>query len=321
VKTSRILRLVLLLGLVAAIAFAIMNRDRFDAAMLQAWVRDAGVLAPVVFMLIYAMATVLFLPGSVLTLVGGALFGPLLGTFYNLTGATLGAALAFLVSRYLASDWVAAKAGGRVRQLINGVEAEGWRFVAFVRLVPLFPFNLLNYALGLTKIRFVHYLIATYVFMLPGAIAYTWIGYAGREAVAGGEGLARKILIALALLAAVAFLPRLIAAMRRGPMIDIAELRQRIDDGGTLVLDVRTADDFIGEQGHIEGAMNIAVEQLPSRLHELAEYMERPIALVCRTDMRSTKAAIILAKQGFRDVHVVRGGMTKWAETGLPVIH
>jgi uncharacterized membrane protein YdjX (TVP38/TMEM64 family)/rhodanese-related sulfurtransferase len=321
VKTSRILRLVLLLGLVVAIAFAIMNRDRFDAAMLQAWVRDAGVLAPVVFMLIYAMATVLFLPGSVLTLVGGALFGPLLGTFYNLTGATLGAALAFLVSRYLASDWVAAKAGGRVRQLINGVEAEGWRFVAFVRLVPLFPFNLLNYALGLTKIRFVHYLIATYVFMLPGAIAYTWIGYAGREAVAGGEGLARKILIALALLAAVAFLPRLIAAMRRGPMIDIAELRQRIDDGGTLVLDVRTADDFIGEQGHIEGAMNIAVEQLPSRLHELAEYMERPIALVCRTDMRSTKAAIILAKQGFRDVHVVRGGMTKWAETGLPVIH
>jgi uncharacterized membrane protein YdjX (TVP38/TMEM64 family)/rhodanese-related sulfurtransferase len=321
VKNSRILRLLVLAGLALAIAVAILYRDRFDAATLQAWVEEAGGLAPLVFMLIYALATVLFLPGSVLTLAGGALFGPLLGTFCNLTGATLGATLAFLVSRYLASDWVAAKAGGRVKQLINGVEAEGWRFVAFVRLVPLFPFNLLNYALGLTKIRFVHYLIATYVFMLPGAIAYTWIGYAGREAVAGGEGLARKILIALALLAAVAFLPRLIAAMRRGPMIDIAELRQRIDDGGTLVLDVRTADDFFGEQGHIEGAMNIAVEQLPSRLHELTEYMERSIALVCRTDMRSTKAAIILAKQGFHDVHVVRGGMTKWAEAGLPVIH
>jgi uncharacterized membrane protein YdjX (TVP38/TMEM64 family)/rhodanese-related sulfurtransferase len=321
VKTNHILRFALLVGLVAAIAYAILNRDRFDAAMLQAWVRDAGVLAPVVFMLIYALATVLFLPGSVLTLVGGALFGPLLGTFYNLTGATLGAALAFLVSRYLASNWVAAKAGGRVKQLINGVEGEGWRFVAFVRLVPLFPFNLLNYALGLTKIRFVHYLIATYIFMLPGAVAYTWIGYAGREAVTGGEGLAQKILIALALLATVAFLPHFVATIRRGPMIDITELRQRIGDGNTLVLDVRTAEDFIGEQGHIEGAMNIAVEQLPVRLHELADYAEQPIALVCRTDKRSAKAAIVLAQQGFHNIHVVRGGMTKWIEAGLPVVH
>ena len=150
------------------------------------------------FILIYALVTVLFLPGSVITLAGGALFGPVLGTFLNLTGATLGAALAFLVSRYLASDWIADKAGGKVKQLINGVEGEGWRFVAFVRLVPLFPFNLLNYALGLTKIRFMHYLIATYVFMLPGAIAYTYLGYAGREAIGGGEGLIQKVLIAFA---------------------------------------------------------------------------------------------------------------------------
>jgi len=321
VKTNRIVRFVLLLVLATAIAYAILNRDRFDADMLQAWVRDAGVLAPLVFMMVYALATVLFLPGSVLTLAGGALFGPLLGTFYNLTGATLGAALAFLMSRYLASDWVAAKAGGRVKQMINGVEAEGWRFVAFVRLVPLFPFNLLNYALGLTKIRFVHYLMATYVFMLPGAIAYTWIGYAGREAVTGGEGMARKILIGLALLAAVTFLPRVIGAIRRGPTIDIAQLRQRIDEGDTLVLDVRTAEDFIGEQGHIDGAMNIAIEQLPARLPELAEFTEQPIALVCRTDKRSAKAAILLAQQGFHDIHVVRGGMAKWIEAGLPVVN
>ena len=100
--------------------------------------------------------------------------------------------LAFLVARYLASDWVAARSGGRLRQLIHGVETEGWRFVAFVRLVPLFPFNLLNYALGLTRIRFSHYLIATYVCMLPGAFAYTYLGYAGREAVGGGEGLIQK---------------------------------------------------------------------------------------------------------------------------------
>ena len=229
--------------------------------------------------------------------------------------------LAFLISRYLASDWIEDKAGGRVRQLINGVEGEGWRFVAFVRLVPLFPFNLLNYALGLTKIRLLHYLIATYVFMLPGTFAYTYLGYAGREAIAGGEGLIQKILIALALLAVVAFLPRVIGNIRRGPTIDIAELKRRIDSNGTLVLDVRTAEDFIGEQGHIDSAVNIAVEELMHRMNELTDYIERPIAIVCRTDKRSAKAALLLTEQGFHDVHVVRGGMTKWNEAKLPVIH
>ncbi|MGD2053506.1 MAG: VTT domain-containing protein [Gammaproteobacteria bacterium] len=318
---KRLLRLLMILGLMVGITLAIVYRNRFDVVALEAWVNDAGVLAPLVFMLIYAMATVLFLPGSVITLAGGALFGPVLGTIYNLTGATLGAVLAFLISRYLASDWIAAKAGGRVKQLINGVEGEGWRFVAFVRLVPLFPFNLLNYALGLTRIRLLHYLVATYVFMLPGAIAYTWLGYAGREAIGGGEGLVQKILIALALLAVVAFLPRIIRNIRRGPTIDIAELEKRIDSKSTLVLDVRTAEEFTGEQGHIDSAVNIAVEDLQDRLDELTEYMERPIAIVCRTDKRSAKAALLLAEHGFHDVHVVRGGMTKWIEANLPVIH
>jgi len=320
-NNNRLIRILLLLGLLAGITLAVVYRDRFDAVALEAWINDAGVLAPIVFMLIYALATVLFLPGSVITLAGGALFGPVLGTFYNLTGATLGAVLAFLISRYLASDWIADKTGGRVRQLINGVEGEGWRFVAFVRLVPLFPFNLLNYALGLTKIRLLHYLIATYIFMLPGTFAYTYLGYAGREAIGGGEGLIQKILIALALLAVVAFLPRVIGNIRRGPTIDIAELKRRIDSNGTLVLDVRTAEDFIGEQGHIDSAINIAVEELKDRMNELTDYIERPIAIVCKTDKRSAKAALLLTEQGFHDVHVVRGGMTKWIEASLPVIH
>ena len=320
-NNSRLLRVLLILGLAIGIAVAVVYRDQFDVAALEGWINDAGVLAPIVFMFIYAMATVLFLPGSILTLAGGALFGPVLGTFYNLTGATLGATVAFLISRYLASDWVADKAGGKVRQLINGVEGEGWRFVAFVRLVPLFPFNLLNYALGLTRIRFLHYLIATYVFMLPGAIAYTYLGYAGREAVGGGEGLIQKILIALALLAVVAFLPRLIGNIRRGPTIDIPELKRRLENNGALVLDVRTAEDFVGEQGYIDSAVNIAVEELSDRMDELTDYIERPIAIVCRTDKRSAKAALLLTEQGFHDVHVVRGGMTKWIEAGLPVVH
>ena len=166
-----------------------------------------------------------------------------------------------------------------------------------------------------------HYLIATYAFMLPGAIAYTYLGYAGREAIGGGEGLIQKILIAFALLAMVAFLPRIIGTIRRGPTIDIPELKRRIDNNDTLVLDVRTAEDFVGEQGHTDSAVNIAVEELPDRMNELTEYIERPVAIVCRTDKRSAKAALLLTEEGFHDVHVVRGGMTKWREADLPVIY
>ncbi len=320
-NSKRLMRIVLFLGLFAAVTLAIIYRDQFDAAALESRVRNAGPVAPLLFMLIYALAAVLFLPGSVLTLAGGALFGPVLGTFYNLTGATLGATLAFLIARYLAADWVANKTGGRVKQLVNGVEGEGWRFVAFVRLVPLFPFNLLNYALGLTRLRLLHYILATYVFMLPGAIAYTYLGYAGREAIAGGEGMIQKGLLALALLAVVAFLPRLIGNLRRGPMIDIPEFKQLLETKkNLLVLDVRTAEDFVGEQGHIEGAVNIPVEELQQRMDEIGKRLEQPVAIVCRTDKRSAKAALLLTEEGFADVHVVRGGMTKWIEAGLPVI-
>jgi len=320
-NNNHLMRIILFVGLATAVTLAIVYRDQFDGAALEAWVRDAGPVAPLLFMLIYALAAVLFLPGSVLTLAGGALFGPVLGTVYSLVGATIGATLAFLIARYLASDWVAEKTGGRVKQLINGVEGEGWRFVAFVRLVPLFPFNLLNYALGLTRLRLSHYIAASFLFMLPGAVAFTYLGYAGREAVAGGDGMIQKGLMALALLAVVAFLPRLIASLRSGPMIDTETFKQMRDaNGNMLVLDVRTADDFVGEQGHIDGAINIPVEELQKRMDELGDYLERPVAIVCRTDKRSAKAELLLAEEGFADVHVVRGGMTKWIEAGLPII-
>jgi len=317
---TKISRLLLLVVIVTGITLVVIYREAFDAAALAHWVQSAGAAGPVVFMLLYAVGSVLFLPGSVLTLAGGALFGPVLGTFYNLTGATLGATLAFLVARYLASDWVEQQAGGRIKQLKHGVETEGWRFVAFTRLVPLFPFNLLNYALGLTRIRFAHYLIATYVCMLPGAIAYTYLGYAGREALAGSEGLIQKALLALALLAAVAFLPGLIGRLRRKPMLSVAELKQRLDKNADLMLlDVRTAADYVGEPGHIAGSVNIPLEDLNTRLNELSDRLERPIAIVCRTDRRSTKAGQILVRQGYAEVQVVQNGMTAWNEAGYAV--
>jgi uncharacterized membrane protein YdjX (TVP38/TMEM64 family)/rhodanese-related sulfurtransferase len=317
---SKLFRFSLLVTLIIGIVLAIMYRDQLNPAALEGWVNEAGVAGPLVFILIYIIGSVFFLPGSVLTLAGGALFGPVLGTFYNLTGATIGAAISFLVARYLMSEWVEQKTGGRLKRLNDGVENEGWRFVAFVRLVPIFPFNILNYALGLTRIKFSHYVIATYICMLPGGFAYTYLGYVGREAVAGDESIIQKSLLALALLAAVAFLPRLISAMRKGPVMDIGSLKQNLDTGDDmLVLDVRAADDFVGEQGHIAKARNIAVEDLANRLDDLSDYAEKSIALVCRTDKRSTKAAQILSQNGFTDVHVVQGGMTAWNKAGYEV--
>ncbi len=176
----------------------------------ESWVNKFGIMGPLVFMSVFIIAPVLFLPGSIFALAGGVLFGPVLGTIYNLTAATIGATLAFFIARYLASDWVAAKVGGKLKEIIDGVNTAGWRFVAFVRLVPLFPFNLLNYTLGLTKIKSRQYIVASLICMSPGAVAYTYLGYVGREVVGGGENLVNKGLLALSLLAALVLLPGLV---------------------------------------------------------------------------------------------------------------
>ncbi|MGD9391855.1 MAG: TVP38/TMEM64 family protein, partial [Chromatiales bacterium] len=147
-------RIITLLLFATALLLLFQYRERLDIEMLNQWLVGKGWKAPVFFILAYATATVFFLPGTVMTLAGGALFGPFWGTLYNLSGATLGAGLAFLVARYLAGDTIRMRLRGRTGRLLQGVEEEGWRFVAFARLVPLFPFNLLNYALGLTHISF-----------------------------------------------------------------------------------------------------------------------------------------------------------------------
>ncbi len=111
----------------------------------------------------------------------------------------------------------------RLKQLINGVEIEGWRFFAFTRLVPIFPFNLLNYALGLTKMKLLDYTFFTYIFMFPGAIAYNYLGYIGREAATGCESMIQKIMLAVAFLAIVIFLPKFISRFRQHNMLSIQD--------------------------------------------------------------------------------------------------
>jgi uncharacterized membrane protein YdjX (TVP38/TMEM64 family) len=147
--------------------------EHLDPEMLHGLIQGWGPLGPLVYMLIYALAPSLFLPGLPLTIAGGILFGPLWGVVYTIVGATAGASLAFLISRHMAGDWVRARlTGPRWRRLHQGVATHGWKIVAFTRLIPLFPFNLLNYAFGLTRIKFLHYVAATALCMLPACIAF-----------------------------------------------------------------------------------------------------------------------------------------------------
>ena len=314
-------RLALALLLAATAIWAGLHRGEISLAALDTRLGALGPWAPVAYVAVYALATVAFVPGAVFGLAGGALFGPVWGSLCNLLGATLGATLAFLVARYIAGDWVERRAGGLLKRLIEGVDAEGWHFVAFVRLVPLFPFNLSNYALGLTRIRFAHYMIASLVCMAPGTIAYTWLGYAGRGALGGDTDAVRYALLAIGLLAAIALLPRLIGRMRRPiAWIGTADLNRRLDGGEIIaVIDVRDSAEFVGPLGHIPGARNIPVERLTDRLEELAGLKKAPIVLVCRTDKRSTAAAQVLRTAGFAQINVLRRGMEQWNEARLPV--
>ncbi len=315
ISRAAIPRIALGAVLIIAVAAAFIYRGSIDAASLEAWLDGLGFWAPLVFMLLWAIYAPLFLPGSLLGLAGGALFGPFWGTLWNLTGATIGATIAFFISRYIASDWVKEKSGGRLKILLSGVEAEGWRFVAFIRLVPLFPFNLLNYALGLTRINPGVYIVTTFIAMLPGTFAYTYLGYAGREAIAGGEGVIQKALIALALLAAAAFLPRLIKRLRGQSLawIGVDALKAKIDAGGDQTLvDVRGGNEFSGPSGHIPSSRNIPLGELPDRIEELRPMSEGPVILICKTDKRSAKAAQLLSASSFKDVVVLRGGVEAW---------
>lgn len=160
-----------------------------------AWASGLGVLGLVVFSAVYAIAAVLMLPGSLLTLAGGATFGLLAGFVAVLLGATAGAALAFFVSRHLArrrvEAWIQAKPSFAV--IDKAVAKEGWKIVFLTRLSPVFPFNFQNYAYGLTSVSFPHYVLASFIGMIPGTFLYVYLGTLGRsglEAASGGEGAA-----------------------------------------------------------------------------------------------------------------------------------
>ncbi len=183
-------RILIALAVVAALVLA----GRRGAALLPqfaAWVDSLGVWGPIVFIAGYAVAAVAFLPGSVLTLAAGAIFGLVKGTVYTFIAATLGASAAFLVSRHLARGAIERRIAGNPRfaAIDRAVGAQGRKLVFLLRLSPVFPFNLLNYALGLTQVRYVDYLVAS-LGMIPGTVLYVYYGKLAGDVAALAGGMA-----------------------------------------------------------------------------------------------------------------------------------
>jgi uncharacterized membrane protein YdjX (TVP38/TMEM64 family) len=176
-----------LLALAVAVAlFVAANEFNVQDQLKQAldWVGGLGPWGAITFIAIYVVATVLFIPGSVLTLGAGAVFGVMWGSVYVSIGSTLGATAAFLVGRYLARNAIARKIEGNERfaAIDKAVASEGWKIVGLTRLSPVFPFTLLNYAFGLTRVKLSHYILASWIGMMPGTVMYVYLGSLAKAA-------------------------------------------------------------------------------------------------------------------------------------------
>ncbi len=153
------------------------------------WVRHLGLAGAFVFIAVYAIAAVLFLPGAIFTIAAGLVYGIAGGTVVALTGATLGAGLAFLSGRYLLRGRIekSFKQNKKFTAIDEAIGRQGWKIVGLLRLSPLIPFNVSNYFYGITAIGFWPYLLASFVGMLPGTLLFADLGAIGQAGLGGGK--------------------------------------------------------------------------------------------------------------------------------------
>jgi len=164
------------------------------------FISHQGILAPVIFLLVYTIGPVFFMPITPLSATAGVLFGPLWGTVFSVIGATSGACATFFVSRYLLRDFICKKESSQITFVQNRIEKDGWKFVMLARITPIFPFNIQNYLFGVTKIRFITYLWASALSLIPGTFVYVYIGSTGKSALSGDTDTIYKIILAFVLL-------------------------------------------------------------------------------------------------------------------------
>ena len=214
----------LVVGGLAALSYFVDVRGALETGIRR--IDDLGYAGMAVFIAMYIAACVLFLPGSVLTLGAGAVYGLVQGTILVSVASTLGATAAFLVGRYVARGWVSSKIAGNARfaAIDDAVAKEGWKIVGLTRLSPAFPFTLLNYAYGLTRVSLRDYFLASWIGMLPGTIMYVYIGTLGQLATSEGQSagqIALKIVGLVATVAVTVYVTRLARTA----------LRRHVDDG------------------------------------------------------------------------------------------
>ena len=174
--TSPGLRLALLATVLGAGTAATLLAGGPSAGEIERAVDGGGIAGPLAYIALYATLTLLLFPGALLTAAGGAVFGTVLGTLLAVAGATIGATASFLLGRRLGRAQVEQIAGPRVRRLDDWLSRRGFTAVLYVRLVPIFPFNLLNYGAGVTGVSTRDYVLATAIGIVPGAFAYSALG-------------------------------------------------------------------------------------------------------------------------------------------------
>lgn len=214
-----ILKILITVGVVATVylvlrAYGVTDDIRLEnVPKIKTWVEGFGRIAPFVYIGLYLVSTVFFLPGAPVTILAGFVFGPLWGIFYASVASIISVSVAFLIARYVARDlaegWV--KGNAQFRKIDEQVEEQGWRIVMFTRVVPIFPFNLQNYAYGLTSIRFPTYVLVSAIFMLPGTAVFVQLG----GAFVSGEGNIWKTLLYLGIAGVLLLLLSLIPKLLR----------------------------------------------------------------------------------------------------------
>ena len=222
-KTLKIVLIVAVLGAAIYGLFASgLVETLSDQAAFEAMIKEAGAWGYVLYIGIFIVAAVFSLPASVVTITGGIVFGPILGAILALTGSTLGALAAFIVARYIARDFIVGKFGNNVifKKVEEGVAKNGRDFLMITRLVPVFPYNIQNYAYGVTNINVVMYTVVSFITMAPGAFIYAYM--AGDIAKNGvTPQVMINLVIAGAVLFAVAQVPKLIAKKKGIDMNDL----------------------------------------------------------------------------------------------------
>ncbi len=186
-----------------------------DIKLMQQWFKSFGTIGYLIYIIIYILASVFMLPGSILTIVAGIVYGPILGSTLALIGATSGAVISFLIAKYFMKDTIMSMIGSNTlyERIDKGFKVNGSSFLILTRLVPVFPFNLQNYAYGLTSIKISTYIFWTFICMMPGAFIYAYM--AGEIAVKGiSMDILIKFTIAGILLFIISLIPKGMARKR-----------------------------------------------------------------------------------------------------------